>query len=468
MDVEQYSSRPKAAMSPAKSRAVIAITGAALFMVVLDNLIVLSTLPAIGRSLHASLSELEWVVNAYILSFAVMMLTGAALGERYGRRRVFTVGLVLFSAASAAAALAPDGGLLIAARVVQGVGGAIIMPLTLTLITAAFPVERRAGALGAWSAIAGLGVALGPIAGGLLTDTLSWHWIFWINVPIGLVAALLTPRILEESRGRRERVDIGGLLLASASLLTIVWTTVRGNSIGWGDPLTLSGYAAGLAFAAAFVRWEGRHEHAMLPLRLFRSRTFSTANVAAAALYVAGFGAFFGVVQFLAHVRGISPVMIGVWTLPWTLMPLFVSPLAGRMAARVAPALLASAGLFLVSAGIFELAAIVGPETGELAIALPLWSIGVGIGLVLPNITALAVGAVPASDIGKASGTLNTARQIGSVFGVSITAAIFEATGSYSAALIAPAAAALIGSLAIATIVPQGALAAARLRPLSD
>jgi EmrB/QacA subfamily drug resistance transporter len=455
-------------MSPAKSRAVIAITGAALFMVVLDNLIVLSTLPAIGRSLHASLSELEWVVNAYILSFAVLMLTGAALGERYGRRRVFTGGLVLFSAASAAAALAPSGGLLIAARLVQGAGGAILMPLTLTLLTAAFPAERRAGALGMWSAVAGLGVALGPIAGGLLTDALSWHWIFWINVPIGVVAAVLAPRILDESRGRRERVDVGGLLLASASLLAIVWTTVRGNDAGWGAAVTLAGYAAGIAFAVGFVRWEGRREHAMLPLRLFESRTFSTTNVAAVALHVAMFGAFFGVVQFLAHVRGISPIMTGVWTLPWTLMPLFVSPLAGRLAARVAPALLTSTGLLLISAGIFELAAIVGPETGELAIALPLWSIGVGIGLVLPNITALAVGAVPAPDIGKASGTLNTARQIGSVFGVAITAAIFEATGSYSAALIAPAAAALVGSLAIATIVPQGALAAARLRPLSD
>src|SRR3954470_22456071 len=363
MHIEQFDIKPTERgvnMSPGRSRAVIGITGAALFMVVLDNLIVLSTLPAIGRSLHASLSELEWVVNAYILSFAVLMLTGAALGERYGRRRVFTGGLVLFSAASAAAALAPSGGLLIAARLVQGAGGAVLRPLTLTLLTAAFPVEQRARALGMWSAIAGLGVALGPIAGGLLTDALSWHWIFWVNVPIGVAAAVLAPRVLGESFGRRERIDIGGLLLASASLLAVVWTTVRGNSIGWGDPLTLAGYAAGLAFAGAFVRWEGRHEHAMLPLRLFRSRIFSTANVAAVALYVAGFGAFFGVVQFLAHVRGISPVMIGVWTLPWTLMPLFVSPLAGRMAGRVAPALLASAGLFLVSAGIFELAAIVG------------------------------------------------------------------------------------------------------------
>src|SRR3954464_2224006 len=280
---------------------------------------------------------------------------GRALGERYGRRRVFTGGLVLFSAASGAAALAPSGGLLIAARLVQGAGGAVLMPLTLTLLTAAFPAERRAGALGMWSAIAGLGVALGPIAGGLLTDALSWHWIFWINVPIGLVAAALAPRVLAESGGRRERIDAGGLLLASASLLAIVWTTVRGNSVGWDAPVTLAGYAAGIAFPAGFVRWEGQRDHAMLPLRLFSSRTFSTTNVAAVALHVAMFGAFFGIVQFLAHVRGISPIMTGVWTLPWTLMPLFVSPLAGRLAAPLAPPPLTSPGLPFLHAATLRL-----------------------------------------------------------------------------------------------------------------
>jgi EmrB/QacA subfamily drug resistance transporter len=430
-------------------------------MVVLDNLIVLSTLPAIGRSLHASLSQLEWVVNAYILAFAVLMLTGAALGERFGRRRVFVFGLALFTAASAGAALAPTGGLLIAARLLQGAGSAVLMPLTLTLLSAAFAPERRAAALGIWSAIAGLGVALGPIAGGLLTAGLSWHWIFWVNVPVGVVAAVLVPRILEESYGRHEKVDIGGLLLVSASLLAVVWTTVRGNTVGWGAPVTLAGYAAGIAFAVGFVHWEARRSEPMLPLRLFRNGVFSTSNVAAALLSFAMFGAFFVTVQYLVNVRGTSPVMTGVWTLPWTLMPFFVSPLAARLSRRVAPALLMAAGLTLISAGIFSLAAIIGPGTSELAIALPLWSIGVGVGLVLPNVTALAVGSVPPADIGKASGTLNTARQIGSVFGVAVTAAIFEAVGSYSDGLIAAGAAALLGALATGTIVPRPALALA-------
>jgi EmrB/QacA subfamily drug resistance transporter len=448
-------------MSVAKSRAVIAVTGAALFMVVLDNLIVLSTLPAIGRSLHASLSQLEWVVNAYILSFAVLMLTGAALGERFGRRKVFVFGLSLLTAASAGAALAPTGGLLIVARLLQGAGSAVLMPLTLTLLSAAFPPERRAAALGIWSAIAGLGVALGPIAGGLLTAGLSWHWIFWVNVPVGIVAAVLVPRILEESYGRHEKVDIAGLLLVSASLLAVVWTTVRGNSVGWGAPVTLLGYAAGIAFAAGFVGWEGRRKEPMLPLRLFRSSVFSTSNVAAALLSFAMFGAFFVVVQYLVNVRGTSPVMTGVWTLPWTLMPFFVSPLAARLSRRVAPAFLMTAGLALIGAGIFSMAAIIGPGTSELTLAFPLWSIGVGIGLVLPNVTALAVGSVPPADIGKASGTLNTARQIGSVFGVAVTAAIFEAVGSYADGLVAAGAAALLGALASATIVPRRAFALA-------
>jgi EmrB/QacA subfamily drug resistance transporter len=450
-------------MSARKSRAVIAITGAALFMVVLDNLIVLSTLPAIGRSLHVPLADLEWVVNAYILSFAVLMLTGAALGERFGRRRVFVGGLVLFSAASAAAALAPTGGLLIVARLVQGAGGAVLMPLTLTLLSAAFPPERRAAALGMWSAISGLGVALGPIAGGLLTDALSWHWIFWINVPIGIAAAAIAPRVLEESFGRRERLDLGGLALASGALLAVVWTTVRGKPVGWGAPLTLLGYAAGIALAAGFVSWEQRRAQPMLPLRLFRSHVFSTSNVAGAMLHFAMFGAFFLVIQFLAHVRGDSPVTAGLWTLPWTLMPLFVSPLAARLSRRVPAALLTAAGLALISAGIFALAAVVAPGTAELALALPLLSIGVGIGLVLPNVTALAVGAVPAPDIGKASGTLSTARQIGSVFGVAVAVAIFEASGSYSTALVAAGTAALIGALTTATIVPR--FATTRLEP---
>src|SRR3954468_23891202 len=211
-------------------RSTIAITGAALFMVVLDNLIVASTLPSIEQSLGSSLQTLEWVLDAYILAFGVLMLSAAALGERYGRRRVFVAGVILFTVSSAAGALAPNIETLIAARALEGIGGAIITPLTLTLLTAAFSAERRSAALGAWSAIAGVGVAAGPLAGGILTSGLSWHWIFWVNVPIGIAIAVLAPRMLEESRGRRERVDLGGVLLASTGLFAVILATVRANS----------------------------------------------------------------------------------------------------------------------------------------------------------------------------------------------------------------------------------------------
>src|SRR4051794_26945740 len=244
-------------------------------MVVLDNLIVASTLPAIQRSIGGTLDSLEWVLNAYILAFGVLMLTAAALGERYGRRKLFVIGVALFTASSAAGALAPNVGTLIAARAVEGIGGAIVTPLTLTLLSAAFTAERRSVALGAWSSIAGIGVAAGPIAGGVLTSALSWHWIFWVNVPIGIVVALLAPRLLAESRGRREPIDHAGLLLATGGLLAVVWATVRGNDVGWGAAGTLGAYAAGLGLLVAFVGVELRSGHPMLPMRLFADRRFS-------------------------------------------------------------------------------------------------------------------------------------------------------------------------------------------------
>src|SRR3954454_6118934 len=249
-------------------------------MVVLDNLIVASTLPAIQRALGGSLDSLEWVLDAYILGFGVLMLSAAALGERYGRRKVFVAGVVLFTGSSAAGAVAPNVGTLIAARAIEGIGGAVVGALSLTLLTAGVAAERRSAALGAWSAIAGFGVAAGPIAGGVLTSALSWHWIFWVNIPVGIAIAALAPRLLAESRGRRERVDLGGLALASTGLFAVVLATVRANSAGWTSPETLGAYATGALLLAAFVRWEARSDHAMVPTRLFESREFTGANVA--------------------------------------------------------------------------------------------------------------------------------------------------------------------------------------------
>ncbi|MEA2423661.1 MAG: hypothetical protein QOH13_71 [Thermoleophilaceae bacterium] len=438
-------------------RSTIAITGAALFMVVLDNLIVAATLPSIEHSLHSSLQTLEWVLDAYILTFGVLMLSAAALGERYGRRRVFVGGVALFTIASAAGALAPNVETLIAARAVQGLGGAIIAPLTLTLLTSAFPPERRSVALGAWSAIAGVGVAAGPIAGGLLTSALSWHWIFWVNVPVGIVIAAITPRLIAESRGRRERVDVGGLLLASGGLFALIFGTVRANQVGWTSATTLATYGAAAALLAGFIRWEARSEHAMVPPRLFESRQFAGANAANFLLAFAMFSAFVMVVQFFATVLGESPVSVGVHSLFWTAAPMVVSPYAARLGRTRGPVRIAIGGMALVSLGLLTMALAIGPDAGALALAPGLLATGIGIGLVLPNVVAAALAVVPEADIGKASGVLNTARQVGAVVGVAVGVAIFQAAGGIGAsalsdgirtALLVSALAAASGSVA--------------------
>jgi EmrB/QacA subfamily drug resistance transporter len=458
MFIEMFARRKN---SPA---AVLALTGTALFMIVLDNLIVASALPSIERSLHAPLDSAEWVLDAYILSFAVLILTGSALGERFGRRLIFVIGLVIFTGASAAAALSANIGELVAARAVQGAGSAILMPLTLTLLSNAFPPERRGAALGIWSSIAGLGVAAGPLVGGAITDALSWHWIFWINVPVGAVAILLSPRLLAESRGRREPIDLAGLGLVSAGLLGVVWATVRGNAEGWLAASTLGAYAAAALFLVAFVLWELRQEHPMLPLRFFRDPGFSISNGTGFLLHFAMFANFLMAIQFLSLVRGESPLMAGVWTLPWTVMPLLVSPFSGRLGQRVGPALPAAAGMASLGVGSLWLALNLDASTSAAALAPELFLIGTGIGLVLPNIAAMAIGAVPGPDIGKASGTLSTARQLGSVFGVAVAVAILQAANPDSAeatargishAFAAAAVAAFAGSLISLAVVPR-------------
>jgi EmrB/QacA subfamily drug resistance transporter len=440
-------------------RRTIAITGAALFMVVLDNLIVASTLPAIQRSLGASLESLEWVLNAYILAFGVLMLSAAALGERYGRRRVFVAGVVLFTVSSAAGAVAPNVETLVAARAVEGIGGAMVTPLTLTLLTAAFPPERRSAALGLWSSIAGVGVAAGPIAGGILTSALSWHWIFWVNVPIGIAIAILAPRMLAESRGERQRLDLGGLALVSTGLFAVIFATVRANTVGWASTDTLASYAIGLALLAGFVAWEARAEHAMVPLRLFKSREFAGANVANFLLALTMFSGFVMVVQFFAGVRGEAPVEVGVHSLFWTAGPMIVSPWGARFGRARGPIQVATLGMALIGIGMLSLALVVNPAAGVLTLAPALVGIGVGIGLVLPNVVSAALAAVPPADMGKASGVLNTARQVGAVVGVAVGIAVFQAAGGpgaqatadgIRAALLVAAASAGAGAVAIA------------------
>jgi EmrB/QacA subfamily drug resistance transporter len=366
-------------------------------------------------------------------------------------------GLLLFSLASAAGGLAPNAGSLIAARAVQGAGGAIIMPLTLTLLGAAFSGEQRAKALGTWSAISGAGVALGPIVGGVLTELLSWHWIFWVNVPVGLVAAAFAPRVLEESRGRSQRVDLIGLALASTGLLAVVWATARANANGWTAPVTLVGLLVGVALLVTFVSWEAHTDAPMVPLRFFRAPSFTTANTANFLLGFAMFAGFVMIIQYLTSVRGEGPVSSGLHALFWTAVPMIVSPTAARLGRRTAPSAMIAAGLALVSAGLLLVVALTPADASAFAMAPGLLMIGTGIGLVIPNAASAGIASVAADEIGKASGVVSTSRQVGSVFGVSVALALFQSvsagggavaiTSGVHAGLIAGAAAAAVGAV---------------------
>ena len=341
-----------------RSIVTLAIASVAIFMVTLDNLVVTTALPSIRRDLGASLEDLEWTVNAYTLAFAVFLLTGAALGDRFGRRRMFLIGIGVFTAASAFAALAPSTDALIAARAIQGLGGAIVAPLTLTLLSEAFPAEKRGLALGIWSGIGGLAVAMGPLVGGAIIESISWQWIFWVNVPVGLALLPLARRGLAESHGPAGRLDLPGVGLATAGLLGIVYATVEGNSLGWGSATVVGSYLAGAALLVAFALWERRSPAPMLPLRFFRSRAFSATSVVSLAMSFGIFGSIFLLAQFFQTVWGYGPLEAGLRTLPWTGMPMLVAPIAGALSDKIGSRPLMAAGLGLQAVAIVWLAAI--------------------------------------------------------------------------------------------------------------
>jgi EmrB/QacA subfamily drug resistance transporter len=412
----------------------LALTSVALFMVSLDNLVVTTALPVIRRDLHASISQLEWTVNAYTLTFAVLLLTGAALGDRFGRRRMFVLGLLVFTAGSAAAALASSPTALDAARALQGVGGAIVTPLTLTILSAAVPPERRGLALGIWGGIGGLAVAIGPLVGGAVVDGVSWNWIFWLNVPIGLALAPLAWRRLDESHGSDRALDLPGVGLASAGLLGIVWGLVRGNSLGWTSAEILVPVAAGVLLVAAFVAWELRARSPMLPMQFFRDRTFALANVASLLMFFGMFGSIFLLAQFFQTVQGYSPLQAGLRILPWTAMPMLVAPIAGALSDRIGGHRLMAAGLALQSAGLLWIASVSTATTPYADLVGPFMLSGVGMALFFAPVANVVLGAVRPEAEGKASGANNAIRELGGVFGVAILAAVFTHVGGYTSA----------------------------------
>jgi EmrB/QacA subfamily drug resistance transporter len=408
-----------------------AITSVALFMVTLDNLVVTTALPVIRKDLHASLSQLEWTVNAYTLTFAVLLLTGAALGDRFGRRLMFSVGIGIFTVSSALAALAPTATALDLARAAQGVGGAIVTPLTLTILSAAVPPERRGLALGAWGGIGGLAVAIGPLVGGAVVEGISWQWIFWLNVPIGLILAPLAFLRLRESHGPGGRLDLPGLALASAGLFGIVWGLVRANDVGWGSAEIVGSLVAGSILLALFVLWELRAPAPMLPVRFFRNRAFTLTNVSSLFMFFGMFGSIFLLAQFFQTVQGYSPLQAGIRILPWTAMPIFIAPVAGAMSDRIGGQRIMGVGLALQAIGIAWIATVSTPTIAYSELVIPFFISGIGMALFFAPVANVVLSAVRPEEEGQASGAQNAIRELGGVFGVAVLASIFAHYGGY-------------------------------------
>jgi EmrB/QacA subfamily drug resistance transporter len=415
-----------------RTRWTLAIVSLALFMVVLDNLIVTVALPSIRKDLGASLQQLEWTVNAYTLAFAVTLIPGAAIGDRFGRKRTFLGGLALFTASSAAAALAPGAAELVAARAAQGVGGAIVAPLTLTLLAEAFPPERRGAALGIWSGISGMGIALGPLVGGAVVDGLSWQWIFWINVPLGVALLPLAAGFLRESRGPSTRLDLPGVALVTSGLFGLVFGLVRGQGDGWGSPVIVASLSIGAALLAAFVGWERRTSQPMLPLDLFAKRAFAVTNGVSFFMYFGTFGSIFLITQFVQQVMGYAPFDAGVRMLVWTGATAVSSPIAGILAERRGPRALMALGLAMQAGALAWLATAAGVDSTNSSLWPPFMIAGVGMGLVFAPSASALLSVVTPQRAGQASGTNNAIREVGGVFGVAVMSTIFAGAGSFA------------------------------------
>ncbi|WP_103887105.1 DHA2 family efflux MFS transporter permease subunit [Actinacidiphila yanglinensis] len=409
----------------------LVITSVAGFMAALDNLVVTTALPSIRKSLGGALSDLEWTVSAYTLTFAVLLMFGAALGDRFGRRRLFLIGITIFTGASAAAALSSGIGALIAARAVQGVGGAIMMPLTLTLLTAAVPKDKRGMAYGIWGAANGLAVACGPLIGGSLTQHISWHWIFWLNVPIGLALLPLARLKLRESFAPDARLDFRGTALISLGLFGIVYALVSATDHGWTSARVLSGLIGGGVLVAAFIRHGFTAKRPMVPMRMFANRGFAATNATSMLMYVGMFGSIFLLSQFLQTVAGYGPTEAGLRMLPWTGMPMIVSPFAGYLSDRIGGRVVVAAGLGLQAVGLGWFASVVATDTTYAAQLPALIISGVGMALFFAPATNLLMGSVRASEQGIASGTNNALREVGGALGIAMLSTIFAAQGGY-------------------------------------
>ena len=425
-------------MSPAATNTrgsiawVVVLTGIGSFMAALDTLVVSTALPTIRLDLGASVSGLEWTVNAYNLSFAVMLITAAALGDRFGRPRLYAAGLVGFALASAGSALSPTVGALIATRALQGVAAAFVLSLGLALLSAAFPAEKRGTAIGLFSAVTGLAVASGPLVGGAVINGLDWSWIFWLNVPIGLVAAPLVLTKMRESFGPDSALDLPGLGLISAAAFGIVWGLVRGNSAGWGSLEVIGALLAGALLAAAFVAWERRTEEPMIPISFFRSRAFAAGNLAIFTVLGSLFAEVYFFSQLLQNAMGYDALGAGLRLIPWTGTFLVVGPVAGALTDRIGERPLMVSGLLIQAGAAIWIALIASPDMAYSQLVVPMVIAGVGISMALPSAQNSVLGSVSEDAVGKAAGTNTVMRELGGVFGIAVSVAVFAAAGSYA------------------------------------
>ena len=440
-----------------------------LFMIMLDNTVVFVALSSIQSDLHISQSELEWVVSGYALTFAVLMLTGGKLADMYGRRRIFIVGLAIFTASSLACGLATGAGFLIGARVVQGVGAALMNPATLSIIVATFPPRQRGTAIGIWVGVSAMALAIGPLIGGILTEQINWSWIFFINVPVGIVGIIVSRLFITESRDESEeqRLDLPGLLSSAIGLFGLTYALIEGNNYGWGSGRILASFAVAAVGLVTFVVLEHRQRVPMLDLSLFKNSTFAGANVTMLLVALAMFGVFFFNSLYLGQVLGYSPIQTGAAFLPLTVLIVFVAPLAGRFSDKIGSRWLMGAGLVLLSGSLLSFSTL-GVDSSFWDIVPGLVLGGFGMSLAMTPTTAAAMGSVPVDKAGVGSAVLNSMRQVGGSLGIALMGAIVAASVSvlptspeypdqfvegYHNALHVAAAIAIVGAIvAVATV----------------
>jgi EmrB/QacA subfamily drug resistance transporter len=409
---------------------VLGVTALASFMMALDAMVITTAFATIRADLGASVEALQWTVNAYNLTFAVWLLTGAALGDRFGRRRMFAAGIAVFTLASVACALSGSVGQLIAARSAQGAGAALVMPLAMAILSGAFAKQERARALGIFSGVTGFALIVGPAIGGFITANFGWRWIFWINLPIGVIAIALVQTRLRESFGPKAALDIFGLLIVAAAALALVWGLLRGNVAGWASTEVIGALAAGALLAALFVMWELRAYAPMVPMRLFRPRAFSAGMVASFVFYAAMYGVLFLLPQFLQTTLGFGPLGAGLRLLPWTATLFVTAPIAGAVVNRVGERPLVVTGLLMHASGLGWIAMIASPGTAYANLVAPLVLAGVGVSMAMPAAQNAILSSVAVTEMGKASGIFNMGRFLGGAFGIAALVAVFSANGA--------------------------------------